>query len=81
MSLYYDESGSLSNGEEINWDVFIVVRIVIDYNHFVKCIRYKFALFQKIRRIPAQNARFRQENAMILEVVYNFNSIFHEDML
>ena len=49
MSVYYDESGSLFNGEELNWDVFIVVRIVIDYNHFVKCIGYEFALFQKTR--------------------------------
>ena len=49
VSVYYDESGSLFNGEELNWDVFIVVRIVIDYNHFVKCIGYEFALFQKTR--------------------------------
>ena len=49
MSVYYDESGSLFNGEELNWDVFIVVRIVIDYNLFVKCIGYEFALFQKAR--------------------------------
>jgi len=49
VSVYYDESGSLFNGEELNWDILIVFRIIIDYNYFVKCIGDEFGIFQKTR--------------------------------
>jgi hypothetical protein len=47
VSLYYDESGSLFNGEELNWDVFIVVRIVIDYNYFSSVLDTNLLFFKK----------------------------------